>query len=418
MLAEIRPRRLEALICDLMIDEPVIALTGARTVGKSTLLRRLAARFGVEVVDLDDLTTRTLVGNDLPLYVAGPGPVLVDEFQHLPELLDAVKSELNRDTRPGRFILTGSTRYSTLPRTAQSLTGRVHVETVWPLSQGEIAGTTEGFLAALLADERPEVSKSLPATSREEYVERVLAGGLPAPLQRRPGAPRNRWFEDYLALVIERDILDISKIRQRAVLPAFLRKIASQTGQLLNIASAARAVGIPPSVGEDYLRLLESVFLVHRLPAWGTTLGSRVNRQGKVHLVDAGLGGWLLGLSAATLASRQPAPMTVFGHLVETFAVNELLKQAAWTGEPLRPGHFRTSDGHEVDLVLEDHGGRCFAFEIKAGATYRPDDIRGLRRLREKLGGSFSCGVLLYLGEQPARLEDRLYLLPLDRLWA
>jgi predicted AAA+ superfamily ATPase len=109
-----------------MIDEPVIVLTGPRTVGKTTLLRRLAHDHSTDVIDLDDTTTRRLVAQDLALFVAGQPSVMIDEFQHVPEVLDAIKAELNRDTRPGRFLLTGSTRYSTLPQTAQSLTGRDH----------------------------------------------------------------------------------------------------------------------------------------------------------------------------------------------------------------------------------------------------------------------------------------------------
>lgn len=418
VLDQIRARRLEAVIRQLMVDEPVIVLTGPRTVGKSTLLRRMADDLGVDVIDLDDPTIRRLVSDDLALYATADSPVLIDEFQHVLELLEAIKAELNRDTRPGRFLLTGSTRYSTLPATAQSLTGRVHVEMVWPLSQGEIAGTDESFVDGLFATDGPLLPGVRSRASREQYVERVLAGGLPAALRRRPGPARSRWYYNYLTLVVERDVLDISNIRQRTVLPGVLRTLAAQTAQLLNVAAAARAAGIPPSVGEDYVRLLESVFLVHRLPAWGTTLGSRVNRMPKVHLVDSGLGGWLLGLSPSALARRQPASMSEFGHLLETFAVAEVLKQAAWTEEPVHTGHFRTSDGHEVDLILERHDGRCYAFEVKAGATYRPDDLRGLIRLRERLGPAFTCGILLYLGERGAQIDDRLYVLPLDQLWA
>ncbi|MGI8535708.1 MAG: ATP-binding protein, partial [Mycobacteriales bacterium] len=216
-LARIAPRRLEGLVPRLMADEPVVVLAGARTVGKSTLLARLAQSTGATVLDLDDLTTRALVRDDLSFYVNGPSPVLVDEFQHLPELLDAIKATLNVDPRPGRFLLTGSTRYSALPRAAQSLTGRVHVETVWPLSQVELAGGRGTFVARLL-DETSSLPHRHPAhADHEEYARRVLAGGLPAALRRTAGRPRSRWYEDYVALVVERDVLDVRDLRQSAV---------------------------------------------------------------------------------------------------------------------------------------------------------------------------------------------------------
>jgi uncharacterized protein len=416
-LTEIAVRRLEEIVPQLMAEEPVVVLTGPRTVGKSTLLHRLAAGVNRRVLDLDDVATRALVRQDLGLYLTGEPPVLIDEFQHVPEILDAIKAELNRDLRPGRFVLTGSTRYSTLPRAAQSLTGRVHLENVWPLSQGELAGVRERFVQRLLDDPAHLVSPEASRATREEYVERVLAGGLPVALRRRPGRSRSRWFEDYLTLIVERDVLEISNVRQSAALPLLLRRLAAQTAQVLNIAHASREAGITTSVGEDYVRLLESVFLVHRLPAWGTTLTVRVNRLPKIHLVDSGLAGWLLGLTGASVGRRIPAGMAQFGHLLETFVVNELLKQAAWLDQGVRAGHYRTSDGHEVDLVLETEAGGVVAVEVKAGGTYRSEDLRGLRQLRDRLGERFHAGVLIYTGQLSARVDDRISVLPVDALW-
>jgi hypothetical protein len=400
-----------------MRDEPVLVLAGPRTVGKSTLLRELASRWDRDVIDLDDLTTRRVVADNLALYAAGRRPVLIDEFQVLPELLDAIKAELNRDTTPGGFVLTGSTRYSTLPRAAQSLTGRVHVLTVWPLSQGEIDGVREDFVDRLLADPESLVGPALSTTSRDEYADRALTGGLPAALRRSSAAARTRWFADYVQLVIERDVLDIRKIKQREALPVFFRRLAAQTGQLLNIARAGAEAGLGAGTAEDYAQLLEAVFLVHRLPAWGTTLASRVNRLPKVHLVDTGLGGSVLGITPRGIERRIPAAMTEFGHLVETFVVNEILKQAEWAEAPLRFGHFRTSDDLEVDLVVETAENEVFAVEVKAGSTYRREDLRGLAHLRDRVGDRFVAGVLAYSGERAARVDDRIYLVPIDSLW-
>ncbi|MDN5861640.1 MAG: ATP-binding protein [Pseudonocardia sp.] len=414
-LTGIAPRRLEALVPALMQDEPVVVLAGARTVGKSTLLRRLAGT--AEVLDLDDPTTRGLMRDDLGFYAGGPSPVLVDEFQHVPELLDAIKAELNIGLRPGRFLLTGSTRYSALPRVAQSLTGRVHVLTVWPLSQGEIAGRPERLAEVLLDEPEAVLDRRVSGTDRLGYAERVLAGGLPAALHRRPGRPRSRWFEGYVDLVVQRDLLELRDVRRSSVLPPFLRRLAAQTGQVLNVAAASRAAGIDPSIGEDYVRLLEAVFLLHRLPSWGSTLSGRVNRLPKVHLVDTGLGGWLLGITTRAINRRVPAVLTEFGHLLESFVVNELLKQVSWLDRDLRVGHYRTSDGHEVDLVLESDDGDVVAVEVKAGATYRREDLRGLAHLRLRLGERFRAGVLMYTGERAARVDDRLFLVPVDHLW-
>lgn len=169
-----------------MRDEPVVVLHGPRSVGKSTLLRDLAEDLTATVIDLDELVVRDAVDADPALYAAAPEPVLIDEFQHVPALLDAIKAELNRDLRPGRYVLTGSTSYTTLPRAGQTLTGRVHVLPVWPLSQGEIAGRTETFLDQLLCRPQQLVTATRSDTSREAYAQRVLAGGMPLALARPP----------------------------------------------------------------------------------------------------------------------------------------------------------------------------------------------------------------------------------------
>ena len=402
-----------------MAEEPVVILTGPRTVGKSTLLAELGRELDRPTFDLDRPDARVAATADPGFVVSGPGPVLIDEFQHAPELLDAIKAELNRDTRPGRFVLTGSTRYTVLPQAAQSLTGRAHVLNVLPLSQGELHGHRERFIDLLWRD--PErlltIAATRPAT-RDEYVNRVLAGGFPMILQRQTTRARTSWFADYVDLVLMRDVLDIARVRQREALPRLLRQLAAQTGQLLNITKAGQAAGLESSTANRYATLLEAAFMVQRLPAWGETLGKRLTAHPKVHVIDSGLAGWLLGLSAAKVNSRNPSVLTEFGHLVETFAVGEILKQVSWSDEVITASHFRTESGDEVDLVLETWDGRVAGFEIKAGTRIKDPDLKGLRLLRDRLGDRFVDGFVLNLGELAYRKEDRIAVMPLSALWA
>ncbi|MGQ0774518.1 MAG: ATP-binding protein [Pseudonocardiales bacterium] len=411
-------RRLEHIVTERMRTEPVIVLHGPRSVGKSTLLGRVAEKFGRPVMDLDDPLTRDLVSAGPGFVVQGDGPVFIDEYQRVPEILDAIKAELNKDLRPGRFVVTGSTSYTSIPRAAQSLTGRAHVITVWPLSQGEISGAHESFVARLLADPAAVAHGEPSATDRLGYAERVLNGGFPIPLRRQPGRARDTWFGDYLDLVVQRDVLDIRRIRQRDVLPRLLRRLAAQTGQIVNIAHAARAERLEPSAANDYAHLLEAVFLVHRLPAWGTTLSARVNTMPKIHMVDTGVGGWLLDVTMDSVERRVPSTLTELGHLVETFAVNELLKQVSWLDDDVRVGHYRTHDGHEIDLVLQLRGGDALGIEVKAGERVTRADTVSLARLRDKLGTRFRGGFILHTGPHTVPLADGIFAVPLDRLWA
>lgn len=412
-------RRLHEVVRDRLAVESVIVLEGPRAVGKSTLLRALAAVDGRDVIDLDDLSTRDAVRSDPKLFVAGDAPVLIDEFQHVPELLDAIKAELNRDGSPGRFVLTGSTRYATLPRTAQALTGRAHRTEVMPLSQGEVAGVCEDFAETLLRDPASLVDhEPAAAETRGEYVERVVSGGFPPALSRARPSDRARWFDDYLNLVLERDVIELARVRQRRALPLLLRQLASQTAQVLNVANAATTIGLEKSTAENYTTLLETVFLVQRLPAWGTTLGSRVAAAPKVHLVDSGLAARLLRLTERKLDTASASALTEFGHLLDTFVVGEICKQLDWLDESVQRGHWRTHDGGEVDMVLEREDGKVAALEVKAASRVPAGELRGLLKLSRKLGSQFLGGVVLYTGARAYSHGDGLHIVPISRLWS
>jgi predicted AAA+ superfamily ATPase len=412
-------RHLAAVISELLQEEPVIVLTGARTVGKSTLLAACAAAHGVDVVDLDEVATRRAVTADPGLFVSAdrPVPVCIDEFQHVPTLLDSIKAELNQDLRPGRYLLTGSTRCETLPAASQSLTGRAHVATMWPLSQGELLARRETALDALVSDPTALISAEPTDASRADYERIVLTGGFPLALARPAGRSRDRWFRDFVTLVLERDVLEIRKVRQRQVLPQILRRLVGQTAQVLNISHVADAVGLESSVVRDYIGLLQAVFLVHRLEAFGRSVTSRSTRTPKIHAVDTGLAAYLLGVTEQKLAARTPSVLTQFGHLVETFTVNELVKQAGWAQTAVTFSHYRTKDQQEVGLVVETDAGVVAGVEVKASSTITDNDFRGLRALRDKLGDDFAGGVLVNLGNRSYTYEDKLHVIPLETLW-
>ncbi len=417
-LDRIADRRLASVALERFEEEPVLLLQGPRSVGKSTLLRELADQIGAEVLDLDDLATRDAVAADPGTFVGGGGPVCVDEYQYALVVLDAMKAELNVDGRPGRFILTGSARHEALPEAAQALTGRLHRLAVYPLSQGEIAGVEERMLYRVLRDDTGAILGAKSKTSREEYIERIVAGGFPIPLKRSTRAGRARWFDDYVRLTLERDVRELARIEQAAVLPRLLQRLAGQTAQVLNLARAAADLGIKERTADNYLRLLEAVFLLHRLPAWGTTLTARSASRPKVHVVDSGVAARLLRLTGDKLRRRDPTALTELGHLLETFVVGELMKQASWLDGVAGVGHWRTRDGDEVDFVLERDDGGVIAFQVKAAQRVGGGELAPLRKLRDAVGSSFVAGVALYLGDRAYTHEDRIHVVPVDALWS
>lgn len=412
-------RRISTLLATLSDEEPIIALHGPRSVGKSTVLRAFAAARGVAVIDLDEPAVLDAVRANPTTAVGEHTPLCLDEYQHAPELLDALKSRLNRDgAQPGTAVLTGSTRQDALPRTAQALTGRLHALTIWPLSQGEIAGTIENLIPALRTDAAAAVA-ALPSssTTRAEYIDLVVAGGFPLALTRHTHASRSRWFDDYVKQTLERDAIELVRVRQRHALRDLFHRLAGQTGQVLNLSRAGADLAIDRKTLEDYAQLLEDLFLVARLPAWGKTLRARATSLPKIHVVDSGVAARALRLTPAKLAGLDPTVLTEFGHLLETFAVGELRKQVSWLDEPVTTGHWRTSDNDEIDFVMEFEDGSVIAFEVKSAERIAGKELKGLRTLRNALGSRFIAGVALNTGPRSYTYEDRIHVMPLDRLW-
>lgn len=417
-LTGIAERRVSALLDDLLLVEPVIALHGPRSVGKSTVLSALAGARGVPVLDLDEIGTRDAVAANPQTAVTTKGLLCVDEYQHAPQILDALKARLNREgALPGTAVLTGSTRQDALPRPAQALTGRLHTMTIWPLSQGEISGANEDFLPALRAEPDAAVAaRPSSTTARTEYVDRLCAGGFPLAL-RRVGTARDRWFDDYIRQSLERDAIELVRIRQRNMLRELLGRLAGRTGQVLNVANMSQGLTGERKTIEDYIRLLEDLFLIDRLPAWGKTLRARAAASPKVHVIDTGLAARLMRITPAKLATLDPTALAEFGHLLETFVVGELRKQVSWLDEEVSTGHWRTHDGDEVDYVIEFNDGQVLAFEVKANERVSGADLKGLRTLRDALGDRFIAGVALSTGLRSFTYEDRIHIMPVDRLW-
>ncbi len=398
-----------------MAVSPVVAVTGARTAGKSTLAGQIIRRTGGTFIDLDDPAVRRLAIADPIAFVRDLAePIVIDEFQRVPDLLAAIKSELNRDWRPGRFVLAGSARHEAVPELADFLTGRVELLRLWPFAMAELEPAALSIVDRLFEGEVPRRRTS--AMSRTDLVEAVLRGGYPIAVGLPPDA-RARWFGNLATLVVERISDDVTVVRNADTLGRFLRLAAAGTAQLRNAAEIGREIGLGRDQSGSYLRLLELVYLTVELPAWSPNLSSRVTKRPKLHLVDSGLAAHLQGVTAQRLAPTDPAGAARFGALLETFVVTEVVKQLGWSATVARSFHYRTADGVEVDLVLEAADGRVAAVEIKAGSRLTTEATRGLVHLRDRLGDRFVAGLVLNTGSQAQRVGDRLAVAPVDELW-
>jgi uncharacterized protein len=406
-------RHLTPSVVEALKDTPVVLLVGARQTGKSTLVRSLlgggpARRY----FTLDDQGVLDAARSDPAGFLAGlDGPIALDEVQKAPELFPAMKAVVDRDRTHGRYLLTGSANVLLLPRLSESLAGRMEVQTLWPLSQGELKGRRERFLDRVFeAKFSPSSSTKIRAA---DWVEGACIGGFPEVAIRSSASRRRAWFKSYVTTVLSRDARDLANIESLASLPRLLALVASRAASLLNYADLSRVLGMPQSTLKRYMGLLQALFLYCPLPAWSGNLGQRLIKSPKVLLADTGLLASLIGATPDRL--RQD--LTLAGHLLENFVAMELVKQASWPETQVQLFHFRALSGTEVDLVLEDQAGRIVGLEVKASATPSSGDFKGLKALAEQAGKKFIRGILLYTGQEVVPFAKDLTAVPLQAIW-
>jgi len=340
-------------------------------------------------------------------FVRHDGLLLIDEIQRAPDLWLAIKNVVDRDPQPGRFLLTGSAHLLGLRSLPDALPGRSETIELWPLSQGEIDGAAEGFVDALFAigaDVRAEAA----GLRRRDYLDRAARGGYPEAISRPTPRRRQRFFDNYLADIIARDVKQVTDIERAGDMRRLLSLLAAQTSGLLSVNRLASELSITAPTVRSYIEILETVYLIRRIPAWSASATTRAIATPKVLFVDSGLA------SALTSGITADGPV---GGLVENFVLGEIARQLTWSRTAARLYHYRDRDQYEVDGVLEDNSGRIIGIEVKAAETVRAEDFRGLKHLRRRLGSAFLAGIVLYCGTESLSFGDSLTCLPISAVW-
>jgi predicted AAA+ superfamily ATPase len=402
-------RALSVRVLAALADTPVVTLIGGRQTGKSTLVTGLADQgYPAEYVTLDDPTELAGARNDPVSFVERfKGPVIFDEIQRAPELLLPIKAAVDRDRRPGRFLLTGSANVLLVPSVAEALAGRMEVLTLWPFSTAEIEGRPGGGIVDLLFADEPQ--PPVAELSAETLVARLLAGGYPEAVARKDSERRRRWFSSYLSTILERDIRAMADIERLEQLPALLTAIALRARGPLNKSGLSQDLGIPNSSIDRYVTLLARVFLLCRFGAWHNRLGPRLVKGPKLLVSDAGLLCQLLRVDRGRLLEDD----TLRGLVLESYVGMELVKAAGVAGGGSDVMHYRTTKGTEVDFLIEAADGRVVGVEVKGARSVDARDFKRFERLEQSLGERFVRGVVLYMGERAVTFGERLNAWPI-----
>jgi predicted AAA+ superfamily ATPase len=409
-------RHITDSLAQALSDTPVVMINGARQTGKTTLIQSAETPLsGQQYLTFDDPSILAAAKRDPSGFLSGlTTPATLDEVQHVPEIFPAIKVAVDKKREPGKFLLTGSANVLLLPKISESLAGRMEVLTLWPFSQGEIAGVREHFIDKLFSRRPSWVLGKSDAVQRNQLFEMVIAGGYPPLLARRHAARRKAWFQSYLMTILQRDVRDLANIADLTAVPQLLSVVAGRAGGLLNFADLSRSLSLPQTTLKRYFALLEATFLVQLLRPWSVNVGQRVIRTPKVYVNDTGLLSHLIGLNL----ERLKFDAGLAGAALENFVVMELRKQSSWSETQPQLFYWRTASGQEVDIVLEDPAGQLVGIEVKASAKLQKEDLRGLQVLADAARKRWVRGVVLYTGTEVIPFANNLHGIPISGLWA
>jgi uncharacterized protein len=383
------PRLVDSALADRLRVMPAVVVTGARQTGKTVLVQELAPA-GRRYFTLDDLDTLDAARREPDVLTGGSGPVTLDEVQREPELLKAVKRAVDRDRSVGRFLLTGSANLLLMRNVSETLAGRASYLTLWPMTRREQLGLGRaGLWEELVAADDGDWLNILAAdqTGAEDW--RVLArrGGYPTPaIHMGDEAGRKVWFDGYVRTYLERDLLELASISSLPDFRRLMRAAVLRIGQVLNQTELGRDVSIPQPTAHRWLNLLETSYMLVRIPAYAVNRTKRLIKSPKLYWADTGL-----ALHLADGAEPDGA------HL-ENVVLHDLL---AWRDARLDRAelyYWRTTTGEEVDFVIES-AGRLLPIEIKSSARPRLADAAGLRSFRSEYGRRARRGLLLHDGD-------------------
>ena len=407
------PRLIDPLLDELVADHPAVLIVGPRACGKTTTGRRHSAGR----LRLDRPAEAAVARADPDAALAdGPFPLLVDEWQVVPEMLGAVKRAVDEGTGPGRYVLTGSTQ-ADLTAAGWPATGRLIRAGMYGLIERELEGlaTRPPFLDRLAANDGLEqLSPSGDAPDVRSYVARALRGSFPEVALSDSERARQRWLSSYIDQVVSRDVSLVGAVRDPIRLRRYLQALAASTGGTPTLKTLLDATGIDRATATSYDTMLESLFLTERLPAWSANRLDRLIRLPKRHLVDPAFVGPLLGVDLRAVMRDGD----LLGRVLDSFVVAQLRADCVVSKLSPRLYHVRDANGrHEVDVLAELANGRVVGFEVKADAAPGPNAARHLRWLKDALGDRFAAGVVLHTGPRAFRLGEDILALPVCMLW-
>ena len=410
-----KPRSIDSMLADLLTTFPAVLVNGPRAAGKTTSARQHAAT----VVRLDQPAQAAAFRADPDGALRDRvEPILLDEWQEVPDVMGAVKRAVDDDPRPGRFVLTGSVR-ADLEERMWPGTGRLVRVQMFGMTEQEIRNTSPmvpapKLLDALVAGDASALSLPVPAHDLRDYIERAIRGGFPSLVLDHTPDTRDVWVDSYLEQLLTRDGHLRIADREQYKLARYFEAVAANSAGIVEHKTIYDAAAVDRRTADTYDGLLERLFITEQIPAWTSSRLDRLIKMPKRYVVDGALMAAALGATVDTILGDGD----LLGRTIDTFVMAQLRPEISRLGRRARVHHLRTKAGREeIDIVIELPGGKLIGLEIEASAAPRPSDAKHLVWLQARFPERFVVGAVLHTGPDIIELGNRIHALPISSFW-
>lgn len=404
-------RWLLPILSDSLKYRRVVLVTGPRQAGKTTLVESFVGLTGA-YFSLDELSYRQSALSDPHEFVKSDVmPMVIDEVQRVPDLLPAIKREVDKNSQPGQFLITGSANVQALPTMQESLAGRVRRLQLMTLAQGEIQGKDPIFIKNAFQGVFIKNSQNY---TKQDIINMALRGGFPEILSL-PSNQRSAWHKDYIDALLHRDLGDISKIHRMEAMESLIEILAAWSGKFMDINRICSHLSIQRQTANSYIRALEFLYIIERISPWTKTDYDRVGKQDRLFMTDSGLLSSILGWKQ--LDPREDGERV--GKLLETFVYHELSSIIRGGDGEYSLYHYRDREKREIDFLIEAKDKELLGVEVKASSSVTSSDFKHIRWFQEKLAHNQSFkGIILYTGNDLIPFGKNLWAVPMSALWS
>ena len=396
-------RSIEKEIIEALDFFPILLITGARQVGKSTLSLKFE---GFNYITLDDTTLFSFAKNDPIGFIASlKKPIIIDEIQKVPELLSEIKRDVDQNRVNGSYILTGSANLFSFKNISDSLAGRIGLFELYPFSMKELYEKDENLLELPVSNLS---SITLPTIKSEQIKEHIVNGGYPEVQKTKSSKLRYMWFSSYIRTYIERDVRDIGELRNLEKFIGAFNLLATRSANMLNRSNLAKDAKVDVKTLDNYLVLLEQVYQVFSLKSYQKNIAKEMAKTPKVYFADSGVLSHILQIKSVEELDSSHYK----GDIVETFVYSELKKHFNTSEEFFKFNYYRTKDKSEIDFILES-SSHILAIEVKSSKTVKVDDFKHIIEFDKMILDKKVVGVVFYFGEHLLCFKEKFWAMPM-----